>query len=348
MKTYLFVVLFFVSQLSFALNPEEQQPDESFPSYFARLTRGGGFPGIYLKAPDGFALNFHTYIRKNYWMGPLQKTQNELVSKNYDLWFDVFRTTTPQKYVNFSSQFDQTLKLFCVESLEYKKLEWSKWPTCLRRAWIEEVLFSQSTAQNLAELYKLDLNDVKQRTDIFLLNKQEFEKKLREAGWGGPIYFRGATMPDPQNPKRRWIILNEDFLKQYTSFEYPVLQLFEIAGIANHELSHVMQDFLGQSIGLDIQVRSAEQALLIEGQAEYLAEESFIKTGLFYQLFANEQAVEVVNREGNAAEFFPYTIGLPFVTTLYKTQKDSYQVTVDILKILGENLPLSDYLKNKY
>ena len=155
-------------------------------------------------------------------------------------------------------------------------------------------------------------------------------------------------MPDPADPKRRWIILNDDYLKQYTGFEYPVFQMLEIAGIANHELSHVMQDFLGQSLGLDIQVRSAEQALLIEGQAEFLAEKSFSATGIFFKLFAAEQAVEVVNREGNQAEFFPYTIGLPFVSTLYRTQPDSYQVTLDLLGILGNNTDLGTYLKARY
>lgn len=347
MKILILTLLFF-SQSVLALNPEEQQPDELFPSYFARLTHGGSFPGVYLKAPVLFAEKFHTYIRKNYWMGPVQKTRDELIAKNYDLWFDVFRTPNPQKFINFTSSFAEHIQQFCHENINYQKTEWQNWSTCLRRAWIEEVLFSQSSAAHLADLYKLDLNDVKSRTEIFLLDKKDFELKLRQAGWEGPVYFRGATMPDPQNSKRRWIILNEDFLKQYTGFEYPVLQMLELAGIANHELSHVMQDFLGQSIGLDIQVRSPEQALLIEGQAEYLSEESFKQTGLFFKFFANEQAVEVVNREGNQAEFFPYTVGLPFVSTLYNTQNESYQITLDLLGILGKDTSLSDYLKTHY
>lgn len=347
MKYILFLSLLVFSQFSLALNPEEQQPDEVFSSYFARLTRGGSFPGIYLKAPDQFATQFHTYIRKNFWMGSVERARKELESKNFNLWFDVYRTEAPQKFLTFKNV-DKNIQTFCQSPPDYKNLAWKNWPTCLRRAWIEEALFDQSTAQNLAQLYKLDLKDVRARTDIMLLNKSDFEKKLREAGWGGPVYFRGATMPDPKDARRRWILLNDDFLKQYTSFEYPVLQLFEIAGIANHELSHVMQDFLGQSLGLDIQVRSAEQVLLIEGQAEYLAEQSFKNTGIFYDLFASEQAVEVVNREGNMAEFFPYTIGLPFVSTIYKTQSDSYQVTLDLIGILGKDTSVADYLKVHY
>ncbi len=342
------VGLIFLAQFAFALNPEEQQPDELFPSYFARLTRGGSFPGIYLKANNSFAEKFRVYIRKNFWMGPAQKVRDELTSKNYDLWFDVFRTPLPQKFIDLKSTFAAHILNFCNSAFDYEKSEWTKWPICVRRAFIEEVLFSQSSAQKLAALYGLDLQDVKNRTEILLLDKKSFEDKLREAGWSGPIYFRGATLPDPKNPKRRWILLNDDFLKQYTGFEYPVLQMLEIAGIANHELSHVMQDFLGQSLGLDIQVRSAEQALIIEGQAEYLSEESLKSTGLFFKLFAAEQAVEVVNREGNQAEFFPYSIGLPFVATLYRTQPNSYGVTVDLLKILGQNTDLADYLKTRY
>ena len=347
MKTFFLIILLF-SGLAHALNPEEQQPNETFPSYFARITRGGAFPGIYLKAPDLFAEKFHTYIRKNHWMGPVQKARDELTAKNYDLWFDVFRTDFPQKFITFSESFEGHIKNFCAANLDFTKIEFKNWPLCLRRAWIEEVLFSQSSARHLAEIYRLDLIDVRQRTDVMLLNKKDFETKLRAAGWDGPIYFRGATLPDPANPKRRWILLNDDFLRQYSGFEYPVFQMLEIAGIANHELSHVMQDFLGQLLQLDIQVRSAEQALLIEGQAEYLSQESFAKTGLFFKLFAAEQAVEVVNREGNPAEFFPYTVGLPFVATLYRTQPDQHQVTKDLLGVLGNNTSLGDYLKARY
>ena len=344
----LFLCIFLAAQFSFALNPEEQQPGEPFPSYFARLTRGGSFPGIYLKAPDKFAEIFHQYIRKNYWMGPVQKAERKLTEKGFDLWFDVYRTDIPQKYFIFTQSFADSVKNYCGQNLDYTNTKWRDWPTCLRRAWIDEVLFSQGTAVQLAMLYGLDINEVRSRAAIYLLHKDEFEKKVREAGWGGPIYFRGATFPDPQDPSKRWIILNEEFLKQYTSFEYPILQLLELAGIANHELSHVMQDMLGQKNNLDIQVRSAEQALLIEGQAEYMAELSFKKTGVFFELFAAQQAVEVVNREGNMAEMFPYTIGVPFVTTLYETQKDFSQVTLDLLTLLGRDLPLEAYLKKYY
>ena len=295
-----------------------------------------------------FAEKFHTYIRKNFWMGPVQKVREELIAKNYDLWFDVLRTDFPQKFITFNDSFSGHIKKFCGINFEFQKIEFKNWPICLRRAWIEEVLFSQSSALHLAELYKLDLTDVRERTDLLLLNKKDFEAKLRASGWNGPIYFRGATMPDPANPKRRWILLNDDFLKQYSGFEYRIFQMLEIAGIANHELSHVMQDFLGQSLQLDVQVRSAEQALLIEGQAEYLSEESFAKTGLFFKLFAAEQAVEVVNREGNQAEFFPYTVGLPFVSTLYQTQPEPHKVTLELLGILGNNTDLGKYLKAKF
>lgn len=338
------IVMFVTSQASAGLYPEEQRPDESFPSYFSRLTRGGAFPGIYLKAPASFAEKFHYYIRKNQWMGPLDKIRNEVIAKGYDLWFDVFRTTRPQKFFVMSADFKNALTSLCDKNFDYVNTEWNVWPLCARQAWIDEVLFSQGSGLQLAAMYKLELQDVKQRTKIFLLSTKDFENKVREAGWQGPIYFRGATMPDPKNPLQRWILLNNDSLIQYTSFDNSVLQMLEIAGIANHELSHVMQDFRSQAIGEDIQVRSAEQALVIEGQAEYLAEESFKKVGLFFNLFACEQAVEVVNREGQQAEQFPYTIGLPFVTTLYKNQADSEQVTGDLLKLLGQNTSLADYL----
>ena len=345
---YIFIFVLLCSQFSFALNPEEQQPGELFPSYFARLTRGGAFPGIYLKAPDKFADLFRRYIRKNYWMGPVQKAERNLTNQGFDLWFDVYRTETPQKYFDLKKSFPELVLQYCRTEVDFQNLNWKEWPTCLRRAWIDEVLFKQGSAAKLAELYGLNLNEIRNRVDIFLLDKFEFEKKLREAGWGGPIYFRGATFPDPKDPSRRWIIMNEDFLKQYSGFEYPLMQLLELAGIANHELSHVMQDVLGQKNGLDIQVRSAEQALLIEGQAEFMAELSFKKTGQFFELFAAHQAVEVVNREGNMAEMFPYTIGVPFVTTLYETKSDFSQVTMDILTLLGKNLELAEYLKNSY
>ena len=140
---------------------------------------------------------------------------------------------------------------------------------------------------------------------------------LNEAGWEGPIYFRGATVPNPYHLDQRWILLNDDFLKQYTSFDQPLLQMLEIAGIANHELSHVMQDLRGQKLGYDVQVRNVEQVLVIEGQAEYLAEKALQESGIFYNFFANEQAVEVVNREGNSQSglLFPYTVGLPFAAS---------------------------------
>ncbi len=341
----------FLSIHCFALSPEEQQPDEIFSSYFARITRGGSFSGIYLKAPETFAKNFNTYIRKNNWMRDVSVVEHELQALNYDLWFDIYSTIMPQKFIKMSEHFTEssgTLTTYCQKNIEYLNLSWSAWPQCLRRAWIDEALFTQGAAAKLAALYKLDLTDVLKRTQIFLLNTSDFEIKIREAGWNGPIYFRAATMPDPQNKLNRWILLNDDFLKKYTGFDRPVLQMLEIAGIANHELSHVMQDFSGQKLGLDIQVRSAEQLLLIEGQAEFLAEESFKDTNIFFKLFAAQQAVEVMNRQGQQAEQFPYTVGLPFATTLYKTGKNYDQVTEDILQILGQDTSLSDYLFKHY
>lgn len=344
----IFIFFLVLSVNVFALVPEEQQPEEQFRTYFARITRGQGFPGIYLKAPPNFAEKFRTYIRKSYWMGPAQKVRNELEKNNYNLWFDVFKTPVPQKFITMSNEFNSLIEKYCGEKLDYQKTEWRNWPTCLRRAWIDEALFHQSSALHLAKLYKLDLNSIISRTEIFLLNKADFEKKVREAGWDGPVYFRGATMPNPKNQNNRWIILNEDFLKQYTGFEYPVLQMLELVGIANHELSHVMQDFLGQQLGLDIQVRSAEQALLIEGQAEYMAQESFKRTNLFFKFFATEQAVEVVNREGDTSLLFPYSVGLPFVTTLYNSLGADNNTTHEILEILGQNKPLDAYLNLKF
>jgi hypothetical protein len=285
-------------------------------------------------------------------MGPVEKSRNELIAQKYDLWFDVYRNLKPQSFLKLNSSINQNIKNFCNKEIDINQLVWKDWPTCVRRAFIEEVLFSVGSAQKMAEYYQLNVEEVRSKVEIFLLPKDLFETKVREAGWGGPIFFRGATMPNPKDETRRWIILNDDFLKQYTSFEYPILQMLELAGIANHELSHVMQDFLGYKKGLNIEVRSAEQALLIEGQAEYIAEESFKKLGIFYQLFATEQADEVINREGDQASQFPYTIGLPFMATLYKSMgtdsSKEFELTVNILKILGNNTSVSDFLLQNF
>lgn len=340
-----FALLTLFASASFAQYQNDLPQDgESFPTYFARITRGGKFPGIYLDAPTQVQNAFFKRIAKGSWVGLRDKEMRELEAQGINLWQGWYLETKPAALVlatdtakkQTETSYNQFIKdnpdckEQCPTFEELYNAEWDKLDSWKRALWIKNLvtqapIFGGHTLLwHLTSLYQLDEKAVYQNVDIKIENHADFVNTVRQMGWGGEVYFRGITGADPKNPSRHWIVLDDEALRKGSPFEYPLYHMLEIAGILTHELSHVCQDLEGTSLGYSIEVTSAEDALIIEGMAETYAESALYNAGNDmggiepWKLFAREQAVEIVFREGNdtTGNLFPYTIGLPFVTSL--------------------------------
>jgi hypothetical protein len=204
--------------------------------------------------------------------------------------------------------------------------------------------------------YKISATRALQKFDFKLLNTAQFKEACRQIGYEGEIYFRGITGLDPKDPSRRWILMNDDLMRKYTPFDSPLLQLLEYSGILVHEISHVYQDLEAADHGFDLEIRSAEGAMLIEGMAEYLAERSLrqasqelpLTAPQALGLFMAEAGLEVITRPGqeSSGNLFPYTVGLPFAAAVFNESKNEDLLRINIYKtILGQS-NLADFLNN--
>ncbi len=382
MKKLMFLVVSVCLALpAFAQIVDQPEPGEPFPTFFARLTKGGHFPGIYVNPPLSIQESFLKTIRLGYWVGKSNKVKAKLQNQNVDLWGDWFVQTQ-----TFNMIFNQPAKKAaileglkiqigksqnecapsCPQAEQILNLSWKDLDFYSRQVFIKAYIFStpifngRTLFEYLGDVYQFPAKTVEASTRIQLLSTSEFAKAVRAIGYEGPIYFRGITAPDPLNPQGHLILLDQQAMANYSAFTRPLLQTLEIAGILVHELSHVFQDLKGRAIGSDVQVRSAEAALILEGSAEYLAEEAMTLAALQEQgpsaleLFVAEQAVEIVDREGNASSgrLFPYTIGLPFAAALYNrlgnTPADHEALTNHLLTYLGGNEDLSAWLQRMF
>jgi hypothetical protein len=377
-QALLAVILIILSLSSEALAQnysDAPNPDEPFSSFFARITRGGGFPGIYLEGPQATQAAFLKTIKKGYWVGQRDLVHKELSAQGVNLWGEWFQkeNTFPLilnneiKNRDFSKALtEQVQKDFaecsprCPEVRNILGHKWKDLDQFSRQEFIKALIFSKSLfgdkalIEYLAELYNFPAAQIETLTKIRVLSTQEFENAVREAGYDGPIYFRGITTPDAKDPNRHTVLLNGELLYKNSPFDSEILKTMELVGILVHELSHVFQDLKGNSLGLDVQVRSAEAALLLEGSAEFLAEKAMRLASeaetppSALKLFVAEQAVEIVYREGNEStgRLFPYTVGLPFSAALYlQTSPDKHtQLTEKILQFLSGTRPLKDWL----
>ena len=372
----LFVSFLAISTSAFGqFNPDVPNPDETFSSFFARITRGGGFPGIYLDAPINIQTPFLKTIQKKYWVGESNLVQKELIRENVDIWNDwykqeksflvIFNSETKRAAVlaaltNQITKDSSQCALNCPDPDILLKTKWKNLDSFSRQEFVKTLIFEQtifgskSLIQYLGDVYDFPVSEIRSTTDIQVLANQDFISAVREAGYAGEIYFRGLTTVDPKNPQRHLVLLNEEMIYSGSPFTSEILKNLELLGILMHELSHVFQDLKGNSMGLDVQVKSAEAALLIEGSAEFLAEKAMRLAAAAeappsaLQLFVAEQAVEIVYREGNEStgQLFPYTVGLPFSAALYMdagTEKQN-EMTKKILQFLSGNGKLSDWL----
>lgn len=240
--------------------------------------------------------------------------------------------------------------------------EWSTLDSFARQEFAKTMAFSKSLfagksiVDQLSAIYNFPAASVQSTTRIRILSNVDFIAAVRELDYQGPIYFRGITAPDPQHSGGHVILLNQELIYKKSPCDAELSKTNEIVGILIHELSHVFQDLKGQSMGLDIQVRSAEAALIIEGSAEYLAEQAMNRAAAMekspsaLKLFAAEQAVEIVYRPGNEStgQLFPYTVGLPFAAALYQQDTSgplpSENLTNKILQFLNGTQSLQDWL----
>lgn len=363
-------------------NPDDNQPqtNEAFPAYFARVTRGGNFQGIHLEAPTSVQQSFLHRIKKSTWVGDENLIVKRLEAQGIDLWGKWYQEKFPQKLI-FSTP--ESLDLFISELeqliLEDKAQCAPHCPTALAlltqpweslnafahqeftRAYVFRAkLFNGRTLIDfLADLYHYSGREVEANTRISILNHQDFVSAVRELGYEGIIYFRGITSPDPRqptDPQKHVILLDDEMLLKGSPFEYPIFRCLEMTGILIHESSHVFQDLVGIKMGLNVQVTSPETAMIVEGMAETLAEKAMRAAGASLKypsvlsLFATEQGVEIVYRPGNESSgaLFPYTIGLPFVWSLYDlaaSEEKTSQLTQSLLLILGGKLSLEQFLR---
>ena len=274
----------------FQTQPDQPNPDETFASFFARITRGGGFRGIYLQAPEKIQSNFLKTIRQSYWVGLRDSTMRDLKKQGVDIWSDWYQQTnsfkailnSAEKMSAFEFELNVQIKkdqaecaLKCTEAKAILNSNWQKLDPFSRQEFAKSMVFSKtlfggkSIVDQLSEIYNFPAEAVQTSTQIRILSNSDFILAVRELDYQGPIYFRGITSPDPKNPGGHIVLLNQEMLYKNSPFDSELLKTLELVGILTHELSHVFQDLKGQSLGLDIQVRSAEAALIIEGSAEY-------------------------------------------------------------------------------
>jgi hypothetical protein len=342
-------------------------PAEPFPTYFARLTHGGTFPGIYLQASANFQNSFFQTIVKGFWVGALNKEMKRLQNNGVEIWSDWYQTNTPLNILNSlpAASGDAFFELLNAESVRQcgslqKAVAWADTPLCERIAIVQVLVFQLrdntglTLLDHLAEKYELTATEIQTNTDIFIENSSDFANTLKQMGYTGTIYFRGITGMDPQNSDRHWVALDHDLMVSNTPFNRPLLQMLEYAAILSHELNHVAQDLAARKFGGDVQVRDAESALVIEGMAEYLNEQEWVEFSDQmppvnpFSLFSREQGVEIVYREGNEASgsLFPYTVGVPLIAAFY-TLRSQQAVPVatsrrDLLNVLSGTVRLTD------
>ncbi len=364
-------------------NPDDHQPNpgEIFSSYFARLTRGGTFPGIYLNPPKRVQDSFLHRIKLGTWVGEYNAVGRKLKAQGVDLWGHWYGEKTPQTLIFPTTEskeiFTSALKEVLLANSNQCEPDCPTLDSIMSTPWEGQTAFAHQTFSEalvlrarlfkgrtliefLADAYGLPAEEVISNIRFSFLDHVEFERAVRETGYTGPIYFRGITAPDPKFPqdtKKHLILLDDTMILSGSPFQYPLFRCLEIVGIFFHETSHVCQDLLGQKHGLDIQVRSAEDALVIEGMAEALTEKSMREAGqtLDYpsalSLFATTQGVEIIKRPGNetTGNLFPYTVGLPFIWSLYDlagVPSENHQLTLNLLEILGAKKTLPEFLKH--
>lgn len=357
MKILIILFSVFLSLTIHAEQSELPMPDEAFPSYFARITRGARFPGIYLDAPISVQQSFLKRIKKGSWVGLVNTERKKLEEQGINLWGDWYQKHNPGTIVLGSNEniaiadkayntAIQTGLLTCPQTCPaYKDLlaaDWTKLESWKRELWIKSIVLytpifgGRSLLWHLTSRYELDENTVLKNVDIKILDHKNFVTAVHEMGYDGEVYFRGITGPDPKNATRHWILLDDEYLRTRSPFSNTLYQMMEIPGILIHELSHVCQDIEGSNLGYSIEVTSAEDALMIEGMAEAYAEDAIYRAGGSmntinpWKLFIREQGQDLVYREGNEStgNLFPYTIGLPFVTSLLDITGDMTNQTI--------------------
>ncbi|HWU41801.1 MAG TPA: hypothetical protein VN132_00145, partial [Bdellovibrio sp.] len=287
----LIMITTLASSITWAQAPEDQPaPDEAFSSFFARITHGGSFPGIRFDAPVDFQEFFLTRIRRGNWVASLYQARKQITNAGGDLWNSFYKAEkignllfpTTELNQKFQQAYDSFISTQCQRGCRpwntLQQISFSQWTAGEREAFAlsyvtKAAVFKDRTVLDfLGDRYEMKSEEVNGRFRFELLNDQDFKKAVKDLGWTGEIYFRGITIPDPKNPQSRIILMNDDSIKAQTTYQAPLLQALEYVGILTHEISHVFQDRESTKLGLDLEIRSAEGALLIEGGAEFEAE----------------------------------------------------------------------------
>src|SRR5258708_5822164 len=89
---YFLCLLLFPMLVEAQVYDDTPQPDESFSSFFVRITHGGVFNGIRLDAPVSLQTAFLKRIKKSYWVGARDQVYKSLEAQGINLWDGWFRT----------------------------------------------------------------------------------------------------------------------------------------------------------------------------------------------------------------------------------------------------------------
>lgn len=391
LRNFLLPLLFVVSTLcSIALlmpstvrawdpHIDRPEPGETFSHFFTRITRGGQFQGIRLEVPKRVEASFYPRIWRPTWEGRLDKVRALLSRQGADLWADWYHRPAPlailvptpaaQLELARALQKTETQDPACATACrDFQSLLASRWDDFNaheRQAFAKAMVFQarlfggKRILDYLAAEHRGSPADAEAAVEVKFLANDEFVKTVRQAGWDGPIYFRGVTLPAPGDASRHWIIIDDNLMRKMTPFDSPLLRSLEYVGVLTHEMSHVFQDQTARALGLDLSVTSPEDALLIEGDAEYLAERALSNAGASQaypsavSLFSAEQGVEIVNRPGQAEQgnLFPYTVGVPFVASLFDLEPSpagQVRLQAEILRTLAGEQTLARMLKTLF
>ena len=373
------LILLFLVGLSLTssanLLPDKPDADETFQAFLIRITRGGTFQGIRAEATPKFTDAFYHRINRSGWVSARDKVIKRLANQNVNVWTDWYQAqnlldivlpteSARSEFFPFLIQAFKTnpnCSSQCRDPEILRTINFDQWTSdevygfTMAYIRLAPIFGGKTLVDHLGQSYELDANTVLQNTQYYLLNAKDFEIKLRELGWQGPIYFKGISYPDPKDPSKRHIMVNFDLTKKMSPYDRPLLRFLEFVGLFVHESSHVFQDFEAKKNGIDLQIKSAEGVLLLEGMAENFAEQAMTSAGatLVYpsalELYSTEQGLEVLYREGNETQgnLFPYTVGLPFAAAIFDSG-DSANLRNEIYKTIDLQNTLTEFIKKNF
>ena len=349
-------------------------PNESkdFSGFFRAITNGNHrYRGIDLEAPTSFQQTFLSRYSVATWVGDQARLESTLIKSGADLWGDWYKTAAPFRFVlpnenqklAYTVAYNSLKPKNCVNCRSVDELwsvDWKQWSVEERGFFATtyvlhaNIFAGRRMIDFVSDNYNFSADEALAFTDVKILSHGDFVIEVREMGWKGEIYFRGITGAEPKNPQRIEILLDADYLRERTEETVPMYQMLEFVGILTHELNHVFQTLDSRRLGFDLQIKSMEGALLIEGGAEYLAERAMLEAASAGNtralgLYSLEQAIGVMTKDAEKDyQFLPYKVGLPLMYSVYSSNAQPQIIRSKMYETISGGINLSAFMNSDF